>query len=109
MIFAEQLKKLRKKSGLSQKEFAERVGVHMQSVSKWERGVMLPDISALDSIASALSVSVDELLGFPAPAAVASGFFDAQAFGKRLAQARRDKEKTQIEIEIHQTVVQSCT
>ena len=99
MIFAEQLKKLRKKSGLSQKEFAERVGVHMQSVSKWERGVMLPDISALDSIASALSVSVDELLGFPAPVAVASGFFDAQAFGKRLAQARRDKEKTQIEIE----------
>ena len=36
MIFADKLVRLRKKSGMSQEELAERMNVSRQSVSKWE-------------------------------------------------------------------------
>ena len=37
----------RKALGLTQKQLAEKLGVSDKSVSKWERGVCLPDVSAL--------------------------------------------------------------
>lgn len=40
-IFGERLKSLRKAADITQQELADRVGVHLQTVSKWERGVSL--------------------------------------------------------------------
>ncbi len=54
---------LRKKKGLTQEEFAEKLGVTAQAVSKWENGVSCPDIMLLPKIASIFSISVDELMG----------------------------------------------
>ncbi|MBQ2908869.1 MAG: helix-turn-helix transcriptional regulator, partial [Clostridia bacterium] len=51
MEFNERLKALRKKAGLTQSDFADKTGVHFQTVSKWERGASAPDISALSVIA----------------------------------------------------------
>lgn len=54
---------LRKKKQIGQKELAERIGVSIQTVSKWENEICMPDISLLPEIAAFFEVSVDELLG----------------------------------------------
>ncbi len=54
---------LRKSKGIGQQELAEVLGVSFQSVSKWETGATMPDISLLPSIAEYFKVSVDEVLG----------------------------------------------
>ncbi len=54
---------LRKKHSLTQEEFAERLGVTPQAVSKWENDVSCPDIMLLPKIAEMFGVSIDELMG----------------------------------------------
>lgn len=54
---------LRKNRGIGQQDLADVLGVSFQSVSKWETGITLPDITLLPSIAEYFNVSVDELLG----------------------------------------------
>ena len=56
------LYELRKKSGLSQEEFADKLNVSRQAVSKWERGETLPDTENLITIAKLYGVSLDELI-----------------------------------------------
>lgn len=53
---------LRKEKGLTQKELAEKLFLSDKAVSKWERGLSMPDISVLIPLAEALDVSVAELL-----------------------------------------------
>lgn len=53
---------LRRRSGMSQQEVAATIGVTRQTVSNWESGRGLPDISLIESLAAALGVSVAELL-----------------------------------------------
>lgn len=47
---------------LTQRELAERLYISNKAVSKWERGLSLPDIALLEPLADALEVSVTELL-----------------------------------------------
>ncbi|WP_349944646.1 helix-turn-helix domain-containing protein [Lacrimispora sp. BS-2] len=54
---------LRKNKGICQQELANVLGVSFQSVSKWETGTTMPDITLLPGIAEYFNVSVDELLG----------------------------------------------
>ena len=56
------LLQLRKEHGMTQKDLAERLFVSDKAVSKWERGLSLPDISLLQPIAETLNVTVTELL-----------------------------------------------
>ena len=56
------IKTLRKKKNLTQTELADRLGVCSKAVSKWETGKGLPDISLIEPLANALSVSVMELM-----------------------------------------------
>ena len=58
------IKALRKRKHLTQEQFAERIGVSSQAVSKWETGVCYPDISLLPVIAQFFDITIDELLGF---------------------------------------------
>ena len=48
---------------LTQEEFASRIGVTAQAVSKWERGNGLPDVSLLSGICKVLRISANSLLG----------------------------------------------
>lgn len=48
---------------LTQEEFASRIGVTAQAVSKWERGNGLPDVSLLAGICRVLGVSANSLIG----------------------------------------------
>lgn len=61
-ITGETIKKLREKKKLTQKELAEKLMVSDKTVSKWETGKGLPDLCILSELATALSVSVPELL-----------------------------------------------
>lgn len=58
----EEIEKLRKEKGLTQKELAERLHVSSSAVSKWERGVAVPDVYMLQTLAEQLGVSVSELI-----------------------------------------------
>lgn len=61
MNLSDNLKILRQKSGMSQRELAEKVGVSTSCVSKWESGHMLPQDEKLKAISSALGISKREL------------------------------------------------
>ncbi len=56
------IKRLREAKGLTQSELAEKIGVSSKAVSKWETGKGLPDISLIEPLSTALSVSVMELM-----------------------------------------------
>ena len=59
----ENIRFLRRKSGLTQEELADALNISFQSVSKWERGESLPDLALLPAIANFFAVTTDELLG----------------------------------------------
>ena len=56
------VKQLRESRKLTQAELAERIGVSSKTVSKWETGKGLPDISLLQPLSQALGISVIELM-----------------------------------------------
>ena len=62
-MFSENLKTIRKAKGYTQEELAIKVNVVRQTVSKWEKGLSVPDSDVLSHIAEVLEVSVSELLG----------------------------------------------
>ena len=59
----ENIKNLRKAKGLSQEELAIKLNVVRQTVSKWEKGLSVPDSNMLISLADELDTSVSILLG----------------------------------------------
>ena len=63
MSFAERIKELRSKMGLSQSKLAERINVTTQTVSLWERGQRYPNEAALSKLSDYLNVHVDYLTG----------------------------------------------
>lgn len=56
------IRKYRKMHRLTQAQLAERLCVTAQNVSKWEKGLSLPDLGNLCRLSQVLSVSVDDLL-----------------------------------------------
>ena len=53
-----------KKSGLSQEELANKLGVTFQAVSKWELAKSVPDISFLPTMADVFECSIDDLFSY---------------------------------------------
>lgn len=62
MKFEEKLIKLRKANAWSQEEFAEKLNVTRQTISKWELGQTTPDTDNLSKMAKIFGVSVNDLL-----------------------------------------------
>ena len=61
-MLSEKLYKLRKNSGLSQEQLAEKLNVSRQAISKWESGTAVPESEKLVTISNYFGVSVDYLL-----------------------------------------------
>ncbi|WP_297958837.1 helix-turn-helix domain-containing protein [uncultured Ruminococcus sp.] len=62
MILADKIIELRKRSGMSQEELAEKLGVSRQSVSKWEGAQSTPDLNRILQLSEIFGVSTDTLL-----------------------------------------------
>lgn len=62
IMLCDKIKSLRCEKGLSQEEFANRLSVVRQTVSKWENGLSLPDSDMLIRIAKELDTTVSQLL-----------------------------------------------
>lgn len=59
----ENIKSLRRNKGLTQDELASRLNVVRQTVSKWEKGLSVPDAEMLQKIAEVFDTDVSQLLG----------------------------------------------
>ena len=66
-MFSENLKTLRKQRGFTQEELAARLNVVRQTVSKWEKGLSVPDADMLIRLAEILETTVSTLLGSAIP------------------------------------------
>lgn len=62
-MLSENIKTIRKSKGLSQEELAAKLNVVRQTVSKWEKGLSVPDSEMLISLSEALETPVSTLLG----------------------------------------------
>ena len=64
-MICENIQILRKKRSLTQEALAELVGVTRQTIAKWESGESAPDLPLAGRLASALDVTLDELVEAP--------------------------------------------
>ncbi len=67
MAFGERLQEVRKRSGLTQEEFAEQLRVSRQAVSKWESGRGYPEMEKLLYICNRWDTTMDELFADELP------------------------------------------
>lgn len=52
----------RKKKGLTQEQLGEKLGVSNKTISRWENGNYMPDLSLLEPLSKELEISLNELL-----------------------------------------------
>ena len=62
-MLSEKIYTLRKKSGLSQEQLAEKIGVSRQAISKWEGGLSTPELDKLKALSECFQITIDELTG----------------------------------------------
>ena len=93
--FGQHLRDLRLQTGMKQSELAERMNLHMQTVSRWERGISEPDIAALGDLARALGVSLERLFGVPEEGEGLTGCFDVWKLGQTIGRLRNERNETQ--------------
>ena len=62
-MLSENIQAIRKSKGLSQEELAIKLNVVRQTISKWEKGLSVPDADMLISLSEALEAPVSTLLG----------------------------------------------
>ena len=79
MSFGEQLSAVRRRSGLTQEQFAEQLQVSRQAVSKWESGRGYPEIEKILYICNRYQVSIADMFAQEAPAPAAAPAPDAPA------------------------------
>ena len=84
MTLGNSLYKARKRTGLSQEEVAEKLGVSRQTISKWETNETLPDIRQSKQMAQLYHLSLDELIDFDV---------DAKEIEEMIEHANEEKQK----------------
>ena len=63
LVFGQRIKQLRKELGLSQRDFAEKIGVTASALSAYEKGAKNPSVNVAIDVASQFNVSLDWLCG----------------------------------------------
>ena len=80
--FNENLKEARLKSGYSQKEVAEKIGVAKSTYSLYESGNREPNVDTIKKISDILKVSADTLLGLEEEPITLAAHFDGDEYTK---------------------------
>ena len=62
MELGKKIKQLRKFSGMTQEQLAEKLNISRQALSKWENGTSMPDVESVVRISMLFQISLDELL-----------------------------------------------
>lgn len=62
-FFGSRLAECRREKNLTQEEFSNQLGITPQALSKWERGLSVPDLFMISDICNILDVSADYLIG----------------------------------------------
>lgn len=93
--FGEHLKTLRKAANLTQTMLADKLNIHPQTVSKWERDLSRPDISQLGELAGVLGVTLEKLCGQEETGETYTGSFDAVQMGKQIGIRRISRGESQ--------------
>ena len=99
--FARRLRHYRRKANLSQKEFANKSGIAIQSIERYEIGHHYPSVLLLQYMCETLNCTSDELIGLGRP------MFKIDLppeFGTRLKFFRELRLMSQIELVIHSNV-----
>ena len=65
MSIAARLIALRKENGLTQQEMADKIGLHVNQVRRYESGSAQPSLEALKKIATTMSITIDSLVFGP--------------------------------------------
>ena len=77
MDIGKKIRELRKQKGLTQEQLADSLNISFQSVSKWETGLTMPDLTMIPGLTRLLNCTADELLGLSgSPADERRNFFD---------------------------------
>ena len=66
MELGKKIRQLRLRAGLTQEQLASALGLGPQSVSKWETGAAMPDITLLPGLAETFGVTIDDLFDMTA-------------------------------------------
>lgn len=64
MTFGKKLLYLRKQANLTQQDLADKLNVSRQAITKWEKGVGLPDLDNIKKLSSIFNVKIDDLLDY---------------------------------------------
>ena len=88
--------KLRKEKSMTQEQLAEKLGVSINAVSKWERGLSFPDVSLYKKICKELDINIEELI---------NGEKDNSDEAKEKAIISTIKEKDKIKKKSKKTVI----
>ena len=106
-MLSENIKAIRKSKGLSQEELAIKLNIVRQTISKWEKGLSVPDSDMLISISEALETPVSTLLG---ENVIESKIDDLKAISEKLeiinlqlAQRKTTKQKV-----VHWLLISLC-
>lgn len=62
MELQDKLQQLRKQNGLSQEELADKIGIARQTVSKWENGQAVPELSGLIALSRLYGITIDSMV-----------------------------------------------
>lgn len=62
MNTGEKIRQIRKMSGMTQEELAEKLNVSRQTISKWESGLSSPDLENAANLCSLFQISLDDLV-----------------------------------------------
>lgn len=101
---------LRKEKGLTQKELAERLSISDKTVSKWERGSGLPEVSLMIPLCEELGITVNELLSAKR---LSSSEYQNNA-EENIVKLIKEKEETKFRLIIETivvflTIIAACT
>lgn len=62
-FFNNRIKELREERGLSQRELANKTGIKQANISRWEAGLVVPNIIDIWTLAEFFDCSIDYLVG----------------------------------------------